>query len=187
MEPRNALAASRAWLLLSGGIDSTACLALLLGRGFSVECLHATYGQLAAEQEAAAAKRVAHHYAVPLRLLHWSGLADLANGEITGRNALLLVGALMEIGRGTGVVVVGVHAGTPYFDCSPQFLSLAQSLFDGYRGGEIRICAPFMSWSKPEILAFCEERGVPLDITYSCEVGRSSPCGACLSCRARSK
>lgn len=39
--------APRAWLLLSGGIDSAACLAFYLKQGFRVECFHINFGQAA--------------------------------------------------------------------------------------------------------------------------------------------
>ncbi len=175
----------RAWLLLSGGIDSTACLAFYLKEEFHVECLHISFGQPGSRQERAAAERVARHFDVPLTILHWSGSADFMAGEIVGRNAFFLLGSLIEIRGNAGILAIGIHAGTPYFDCSQAFLSSLQTVFDGYCDGRVRIAAPFIEWSKQQVFAFCESEGVPIELTYSCEKGMNKPCGKCLSCRDR--
>ena len=182
-EPSTAKA--NAWLLLSGGVDSAACLKFLLDRGYTVECFYTAYGQPASVQEEAAARRIAHHFDVPLAVLRWSTPARLSAGEIIGRNALLLLGALTQIGSRSGILVTGLHKGTPYFDSSRDFLTLLQSILDGYSGGTLRLAAPFIEWSKPQILAFSESTQVPIHLTYSCEAGGATPCGACLSCRDR--
>lgn len=175
----------RAWLLLSGGIDSSACLAFYLKQGFDVECFHISFGQPALLKELTAAKRIARHFDVPLTVLRWSGAAGFEAGEIVGRNAFFFMAALMEIGRDTGVLVSGIHAGTPYFDCSEGFFSTLQSVFDGYCNGRVRLAAPFIEWSKLEVFAFCRSERVPVNLTYSCEKGMDEPCGKCLSCRDR--
>ena len=176
---------SRVWLLLSGGIDSTACLAFYLKEKFHVECFHISYGQPASGHERAAAERVARHFNVPLKILRWSSSTEFMAGEIVGRNAFFLVGALIEIGRNAGILATGIHAGTRYFDCSQAFLFLLQTMFDGYCDGRVRLAAPFIEWSKQQVFAFCESEGVPIDLTYSCEKGTDQPCGECLSCRDR--
>ena len=175
----------QAWLLLSGGIDSTACLAFYLKEEFNVECFHISFGQPGSRHERAAAERVARHFDVPLTILRWSGSANFVAGEIVGRNAFFFLGALIEIGETKGILATGIHAGTPYFDCSQEFLSSLQTVFDGYCDGRVRLAAPFIEWSKQQVFAFCESEGVPIDLTYSCEKGRDQPCGKCLSCRDR--
>ena len=57
----------KAWILLSGGIDSSACVAFYLQQGFQVECFHLSFGQAASAPEHAAAERVARHYGCRLR------------------------------------------------------------------------------------------------------------------------
>ena len=173
------------WLLLSGGIDSAACLAFYLKQEFQVECFHISFGQPASKHEKNAAERVARHFNVPLTILHWSGATDFTVGEIIGRNAFFLLGVLTEIGKNTGILATGIHAGTPYFDCSPAFLSSLQTVFDGYCNGRVRLAAPFLEWSKHQVFTFCESEGVPIHLTYSCEKGTEQPCRECLSCRDR--
>lgn len=175
----------RAWLLLSGGIDSTACLAFYLKEGFHVECLHISFGQAASAHERVAAEQIARHFDVPLTILRWYGSRDFVADEIIGRNAFFLLGALMEIGEKSGILATGIHAGTPYFDCSQEFYSSLQTIFDGYCDGRVRLAAPFIRWSKQQVFAFCKSEGVPIDLSYSCEKGTKPPCGECLSCQDR--
>ena len=150
-----------------------------------MECFFADYGQPAAAQEEVAVKRIVQHFNVSLSILRWSAPAQVSTGEIIGRNALLLFGALTQIGTRPGILVTGVHAGTAYFDCSPDFLNLLQPIIDGYSDGRVRVAAPFIGWSKSQILDFARSAHVPLHLTYSCEKGGSAPCGECLSCRDR--
>lgn len=184
-EKSKSVSLPRVWLLLSGGIDSTACLAFYLKQEFQVECFHISFGQPAFKHEQYAAERVARHYNAPLTILRWSGSTDFTVGEIIGRNAFFLLGALTEIGKNTGILATGIHAGTPYFDCSPSFLSSLQTVFDGYCDGRIRLAAPFIEWSKQQVFSFCESEKVPIGLTYSCEKGTHGPCGICLSCKDR--
>ena len=176
---------SRAWLLLSGGIDSAACIAFYLKQGFHVKCFHVSYGQSASKHERVAAGRVARHFDVPLKILRWSGAATVNEGEIVGRNAFLLLGALIEIDGNSGILATGIHAGTSYFDCSQGFLSAMQDVVDGYCNGRVKLAAPFIRWSKQQIFAFCKSERVPIGLTYSCEKGTEQPCKVCLSCQDR--
>lgn len=176
---------TRTWVLLSGGIDSAACLAFCLKNHTGVQCLHVSYGQPAARLESAAATAIARHFDVPLNSFQWSGLRELGAGEIVGRNAFLLLAALLHIGRSQGVLAIGIHRNTPYYDCSPPFLSALQTLFDHYCDGRVRLTAPFVDWSKAQIYSFCHDARVPIKLTYSCESGADPPCAACLSCRDR--
>ena len=102
-----------------------------------------------------------------------------------GRNAFLLFSALMKFKARSGIIAIGVHSGTPYFDCSMSFVQSMQSMFDNYTDGRIRVGAPFIEWTKRDIWNYCNDRQVPLQLTYSCEEGHNSPCGQCLSCRDR--
>lgn len=175
----------RVWVLLSGGIDSAACTAFYLNQGFRVRCVHVNFGQAAADPERIAAERVARHFGLPLEVLQWTGSGTFGAGETPGRNAFLHFGALLEVGARSGLLASGVHAGTPYFDCSREFISRLQCLFDGYCDGRMVVAAPFLDWTKDQVLLFCRAEGVPVALTYSCENGSVPPCGSCLSCRDR--
>lgn len=171
-----------ACVLLSGGIDSAACIVFYLENNFSVRCLFIDYGQASAELESKSSKAIANHYNVSYARYKWSGAQRKNPGMILGRNAFLLISALMELPDYTGILAVGVHSDTPYYDCTPKFLKKMQSIFNAYTQGIIQIDSPFLKWTKCEILKFCKSRNVPLELTYSCERGFEQPCGQCLSC-----
>ena len=167
-------------VLLSGGIDSAACVKFLLNQGIDVHALNIDYGQGAATEERSAASAIASHYRVPLTHLRCDGSRRKAAGLILGRNNFLVFTALVEISR--SLIAIGIHSGTRYWDCSPQFLGSTQVLIDGCTDGRVQLVAPFLTWTKRQIWDFCKTEGVPLGLTYSCEAGGSTPCGRCLSC-----
>lgn len=169
-------------VLLSGGIDSTACLDFYLSQGFAVEAIFLEYGQLSAQRESEATKKICEYYKAPLIIVSCQGVCEKAGGLIMGRNAFLLYGALMEFKKPYGIIAIGVHSGTSYYDCSENFIKSIQSTFDMYTDGQVRIGTPFLDWKKRDILDYCVERKIPLHLTYSCELGQNQPCGRCLSC-----
>jgi 7-cyano-7-deazaguanine synthase len=93
--------------------------------------------------------------------------------------------ALMERPRSATGIAIGIHAGTAYPDCSPLFVDRMQAVYDLYTSGRVKIVAPFLEWSKGEILAYACSSGVPLGLTYSCEAGSEPPCECCRSCLDR--
>lgn len=172
-------------VLLSGGIDSTACIDFYRQLGRSPCAAFVDYGQAAARLEARAANAVTEHYSVPLLSLTWRGCQTKGGGLIPGRNCFLISAALMERPRSVSLIAIGVHAGTEYPDCSQLFLARMQSLLGVSENGAVQLAAPFATWSKADIIAYCGIRKVPVHLTYSCERGTEPPCGLCLSCKDR--
>ncbi len=170
-------------VLLSGGMDSTTALALACSASLQVSALFVDYGQSSASSEAAAAAAVADHYSVPYRILRLAGLSFSA-GEIRGRNALLVHCALVAFPAETGIVIIGIHGGTSYRDCNPDFVTLMQRSFDFHCDGRLAIAAPFADQLKGDVYNLALQLKAPLALTYSCEAG-NVPCGRCLSCRDR--
>ena len=170
-------------VLLSGGIDSAACLDFHRRQRFTLSGLHVTYGQAGASREEAAALAIANHYQIPLTLVTLVNARYKSAGEIQGRNAFLIFTALMELGSVIPTIVaLGVHSSTAYYDCSPGFLDSIQAIVDGQCEGCVRVTAPFLNWTKRDIWDYCVEHRVPVELTYSCERGLDQPCGLCLSC-----
>jgi len=170
-------------VLLSGGLDSAACVAFYLARGFQVRTLHLDYGQPAALQEEAASAAIAKYFNVARIGLRLRGAAPKSAGLVYGRNGLLLLIALMELHQEISLFASGIHAGTRYADCSQSFVRTMQEIFDLYTDGVCRVAAPFAEWSKRDIWEFSLKHQVPIDLTYSCESGGQKPCGKCLSCQ----
>jgi 7-cyano-7-deazaguanine synthase len=170
-------------VLLSGGIDSSTVLALTLEVGTSTSALFVDYGQAAASSEAKASAAIASHFGVGYQSLRCTG-RTFGAGEIRGRNAFLVHTALMTLRQAKAVVVLGIHAGTSYRDCSQSFLELMQRSYDFHTGGQVSLAAPLVDHLKGDVVRLARETGVPVELTYSCEAA-NEPCGKCLSCRDR--
>ena len=175
----------KAFILLSGGIDSMACVNFYLKLGYEIECIFCDYGQPAAMPERQAAERVAKFYNIQLHIIEFKNIEIPKAGEICGRNALLVWLAFCKIGFGTYKIVLGIHDGTKYVDCSSRFVEATNSVFDCYTNGTVILEAPFQNWHKADIVAYCKENQLPHSFTYSCETGKVPPCGQCLSCLDR--
>jgi 7-cyano-7-deazaguanine synthase len=170
-------------ILSSGGIDSTAAAALAVAEKRDCTTMFVDYGQAAAKAEDRSSAGVADHYRLDRRVLTVSGLS-FGSGEIRGRNSFLVNAALLAFPANSGSIVLGIHAGTGYRDCDPDFVALMQQSLDFHTGGTIALVAPFIDASKASLFAIAEDLKIPVELTFSCEAG-SEPCGACQSCRDR--
>jgi 7-cyano-7-deazaguanine synthase len=170
-------------ILLSGGLDSATALAVASRDKASPSCLFVLYGQAAERDELRAASAIADHYSVRLDTLKVVG-RRFGDGEIRGRNAFLIHSALLAAPPGPTTIIIGIHGGTGYVDCTPQFVELMQRSLALHTGGEVTLAAPFVDGSKADIHALARELCVPVELTYSCERG-GVPCGECLSCKDR--
>jgi len=171
-------------VLLSGGIDSTACVDLYLDIGRPPIGVFIDYGQPAATDERKSVDLITRYYSIPLLCCTWSSPSRKSPGFIQGRNAFLLTSALLEIPQQILLVALGIHSGTSYPDCSVEFLVRMQAVIDSSSKNGLQIAAPFINWTKSEIIDYCCYRKIPLEMTFSCEQG-GKPCGECLSCRDR--
>ena len=111
-----------ATVLLSGGIDSTACARFVQERSFEVSAVFVDYGQLPARLEYRAAKAIAAYLDIPPKRVNATDIGFGRAGEIPGRNAFFVCSAILITGARPGVIVLDLHDGTPYYDCSEPFL-----------------------------------------------------------------
>lgn len=172
-------------VLMSGGIDSTACAHLLQNRGNTIRGVFIDYGQAAAKFERRAAEEVAALLKAPLVIVAASGGVGFSSGELVGRNAFLIFSALFLSRCHAGLLAIGTHSGTPYYDCSPAFFDLIARLVGEHTDGAVSLVAPFLHWTKAQVFDYFTASGLPVGATYSCEAGIESGCGACASCRDR--
>jgi 7-cyano-7-deazaguanine synthase len=173
-------------VLFSGGVDSAACAHYLQKRGNRIRALFVDYGQKAAPFEHAAAQQLSAFLHVGLSVIRVVTERSFGGGEITGRNAFLVFASILDDSPPQcQLIALGLHAGTPYYDCSPAFLEATNRLVAEYTDGRTRVIAPFIDWTKRDIFDYALRSDLPLDLAYSCEAGGSVPCGSCLSCRDR--
>ena len=203
----------KAVVLLSGGMDSAAVVAIAQEQGFQVHALSVRYGQrhtseLEAAARVAVALGVAGHKVVDvdLRSIGGSALTDdidvpEAGGAgipvtyVPARNTIMLSLALgwAEV-LGADDIFCGVNAVdySGYPDCRPEFIDAFQALANlatkaGVEGAGIRVHAPLQYLSKAQIAAEGQRLGVDFGLTVSCYQadmdGRA--CGHCDACRLR--
>jgi 7-cyano-7-deazaguanine synthase len=167
---------------MSGGIDSAACAHLLVGQRIKVKALFIEYGQAAARMERRAVEALSVRMNLPLMIFSIQGAPSFSAGELAGRNAFLIFSAIFLARQISGLVAVGIHAGTPYYDCSHTFFESTSRLVGEHFDGALVLVAPFVTWSKEDVFRYFVSARLPLELTYSCEAGTDPPCGACASC-----
>jgi 7-cyano-7-deazaguanine synthase len=207
--------ATKAIVLVSGGMDSAVTLALARERGFDCKALSVDYGQRHSS-ELAAAGRVAtllgasEHKTVhvDLRSIGGSALtADIDVPKVGGagipityvpaRNTIMLAVALgWTEALGAADIFCGVNAVdySGYPDCRPEFIEAFEELANlatkaGVEGTRIRVHAPLIRLSKADIVREGLRLGVDFAATVSCYQADTDgrACGACDACRLRAE
>lgn len=185
MEAQEQAGNLRAVVLMSGGIDSAACAHFLVAQGHAVSALFVNYGQAALHQERQSVARMCAHLDISHEILEVVGPKHFATGELVARNAFLAFGAVFISGGEMQILSMGLHDGTPYYDCSAAFAKSLKQLIAETTSGGVVFVTPFIDWSKQNVYDyFCREQ-LPIELTYSCEAGTTPPCGTCSSCLDR--
>ncbi len=108
------------------------------------------------------------------------------------RNGLFLSSAAsIALSKGCSIIYYGAHsddaAGNAYPDCSSSFNhAMNEAIYEG-SGKQLHIEAPFVSWTKADVVKKGMELKVPYELTWSCYVGGEKPCGTCGTCIDRAK
>jgi 7-cyano-7-deazaguanine synthase len=204
---------SKAYVLLSGGIDSSTCLAMA-NKTFdgSVTGIIIEYGQRHIK-EVFSARQVAGFFGLPVvvknlaRIIGVGGLTDsslevpqvsykdLAKGisptYVPFRNGLFLsvAASIAMADREAELIYYGAHAedaeNDAYPDCSVPFIeAIGEAVFIGTYG-QIRLAAPLAKMTKKQVVLAGDNLGVPWHHTWSCYEGGMIHCGACPTCRSR--
>ena len=205
----------KAVVLLSGGLDSTTCMAVANNLGYELYPISFNYHQrhsieLIGAQKVAEFYKVKKHLIIDtnMNLIGGSALTDenidVPNGEIEredvpvtyvpARNLIFLSYALgyAEV-VGANHVFIGVNSVdySGYPDCRPQFIEKFQTIADyataatAVNGASIKIETPLQTLSKKEIVQLGVKLGAPLQYTHSCYKGGEKACGICDSCLLR--
>ncbi|WP_210338414.1 7-cyano-7-deazaguanine synthase [Bradyrhizobium genosp. L] len=176
-----------ATVLLSGGIDSASAVLLLRSNGFAVRGLFIDYGQAARDMERQAVARLRDVLGITVDELQVSTHAKHGAGELRGRNAFLVFAAVLLGNCEPGGIGIGIHAGTPYYDCSPDFVERLDELVQQCSDGKLTVLTPFVHWSKDDVYSYFLSQNISISATYSCEAGNQPPCDRCASCLDRKR
>ena len=187
----------RAVVLLSGGLDSYTAAAVARADGYALFALTVRYGQVHA-QELAAARRVAAGLGVERHQELSVDLAALGGSALTGAGAVPKDRALDEPGipptyvparntvllslalawaeaLGAGDIVIGINAldYSGYPDCRPEYVAAFERLAAlatkaGVEGSRFRIHAPLLHMTKAGIIRRGHALGLDYGFTHSC-------------------
>jgi len=204
---------SKAYVLLSGGIDSTTCLAIACHTyNYSVTALIFNYGQRH-KKEISHAVHICNLFGIPFKTLNVAdiigvgGLTDktldmpqvsydelpegISPTYVPFRNGMFLsiAASAASADRDATSLYYGAHAedaeNDAYPDCSVPFI---RSMGSAIRIGsyeQLSLKAPLMALTKAQVIELGERHKVPWDATWSCYEGGDKHCGTCPTCRSR--
>lgn len=207
--------AREALVILSGGQDSTTCLAQAVARrgAARVACITFVYGQRH-QQEVAVARAVARHFGVTRHLVldvtsgyqaitHSALLeargafapvpgASYPDSVVDGRNMLfLLLAAIHAKQLGIHDLILGVSEAdsSGYPDCRAAFVHSCNQTLKLAMDYDFQVLTPLMELDKAAVWALADTLGV-LDYisahTLTCYNGvMGAGCGACPACALR--
>jgi 7-cyano-7-deazaguanine synthase len=203
-----------ALVVLSGGQDSTTCLAWARRRFAAIDAITFDYGQrhrveLDCAAEVARRAGVRRHRIItvgslaelggnalvggaPAGGLGESGAGGLPNTFVPGRNLLFMtLAAAWAWQLGIRDLVTGVcqtdYSGYP--DCRADTMAALQQALRLGMEAEFAIHTPLMHLTKAESVRLAAAEG-GLDLlawTHTCYAGQVPPCGVCAACRLRAK
>ena len=207
----------KAIVLLSGGLDSTVCMAVAKDQNCEIYPISFNYHQrhsveLNSAKNVAEYFKVNRHFVVETNMNQFgtSSLTDLnidvpinnedekniPNTYVPARNLIFLSYALgYAEAVGAEKIFIGVNAVdySGYPDCRPEFIELFQNLADYSTKAaiqdkkKVKIETPLISLTKKEIVLLGQKLNAPLHLTHSCYNGGEEACGVCDSCRLRLK
>lgn len=205
----------KAVILLSGGLDSTTCLALASDQGYECHALSFSYGQkhdveLNRAKDIAKFYHVKKHHVIDLPTDLW-GESALVNAHVSipdfksttqiaptyvpARNTIFLSFALgLAENLEAESIFIGVssvdYSGYP--DCRPEYIASFQAMANlatqsGVENQPTTIQAPLLHLSKAETIELGLSLGVDYSQTISCYRAneKGGPCGSCDSCALR--
>ena len=189
---------NKAVILLSGGLDSTTCLAIAKHQGFNLNALTFNYGQRHDFELKSAQKIVDHfqiknHSVVNIDLSQFGGSAltdeidvpkDRSESEMTdipltyvpARNTVFLSLALAwaETLNAFNIFIgVNVLDYSGYPDCRPEYIAAFEKTANlatkaGVSGERFKIHTPLINMKKSEIILNGLKLGVDYSLTSSC-------------------
>lgn len=207
----------KAVILLSGGLDSTVCMAYAKDKGYELYPISFNYHQRHSI-ELESARKVAQFYQVARHIVIETNMNDIGGSALTdtsievpdgdmdskeipvtyvpARNLIFLSYALSYAEAiGAERILIGVNAldYSGYPDCRPAFVEKFQEVANYATKAtvadhkEILIETPLLNLSKKEIVELGTRLGAPLHVSHSCYRGGEKACGVCDSCKLRLK
>jgi len=206
----------KAVVLLSGGLDSTTCLALAKSKGFDCYGLSFSYGQRHSA-ELLAAERIAQGMGVQHKTVNldtglfvgsaltdhqqsipdFNGSEDIPATYVPARNTIFLA---MALGFAESISARDLFIGVSFIDyshypdCRPEFIAAFQTMANlatkaGVEEDGFTIHAPLQFLNKVQTVQLGISLGVDYSLTVSCYQANATgqACGTCDSCTFRKR
>lgn len=109
---------------------------------------------------------------------------------VPGRNVVFTSIALsFAEAKGAEKIIVGwdLEEAATFPDNSKEFLDAFNQVLEIGSLENVQIEAPLIQMDKKEIVKMGEEIGAPMNISYSCYMGKKEHCGVCESCMRRKR
>jgi 7-cyano-7-deazaguanine synthase len=207
---------SKAIVFLSGGIDSTTCLAIAKSQGYACYALTFDYGQrhhieIEYARKIAQQLQVIEHRIFKIDIDQWKGSAltdsslsvpqersdAVPTTYVPARNTIFLSLALAwaEV-LGVQDIFFGANVEDKlnYPDCRPDYINAFEKMANlatraGIEGQHLQIHAPLLALNKGQIIQKGMDLGIDYTQTFSCydPTPEGKHCGQCDACYLRKK
>lgn len=205
----------KAVVCVSGGLDSTTCLAIAKSEGYDCSVLTFDYGQrnrieLEAAKRVVKAFDITKHRIFKIDINQWGASAmtdhaldiphersdDVPITYVPARNTIFLSLALAWAETlGAADIFIGANAidYSNYPDCRPEYIAAFENMANlatraGVEGQQLKIHTPLILMTKSDIVKQGAALGVDYGITLSCyDPIDGLACGECDACYFRAK
>lgn len=199
---------SRSIILMSGGLDSLAALAISKNEYGIDFAITFDYGQKSVEEEIQASKKICDFYDIEHKVIKLDWLKDITqtalvsdrevptvdlNTEesaksvwVPNRNSLFLnIAACYADSYGYDYIIFGANKDESqnFPDNTEQFRELITKTFEYSTMVKVKVKAPLINYTKNDIVKIALEQSAPLEFVKSCYKSGSKHCGKCESCK----
>ena len=189
-------------ILLSGGLDSLACLAITREKYNCELAITFDYGQKALDKEIDASKKICEFYNVEHKIIKLDFLKEITQTAlvsdkevpqdydmkavwVTNRNGLFLnIAGSFADSYGYNYIIIGANKeeGQTFPDNTLEFAKRVEAEFEYSTLIQPKILIPLIDMDKEEIVKKVIELNAPLENVHSCYLGGEKNCGKCESC-----
>lgn len=189
-------------ILLSGGLDSLACLAVTREKYNCELAITFDYGQKALDKEIEASKKICEFYNVEHKIIKLDFLKEITQTALVSdkevpqdydmkavwvpnRNGLFLnIAGSFADSYGYNYIIIGANKeeGKTFPDNTLEFAKRVEAEFEFSTLIQPKILIPLIDMDKEEIVKTVIDLKAPLELVHSCYLGGDKNCGKCESC-----
>ena len=189
-------------ILLSGGLDSLACLAVTREKYNCELAITFDYGQKALAKEIEASKKICDFYNVGHKIIKLDFLKEITQTALVSdkevpqdydmkavwvpnRNGLFLnIAGSFADSYGYNYIIIGANKeeGKTFPDNTLEFAKRVEAEFEFSTLIQPKILIPLIDMDKEEIVKTVIDLKAPLELVHSCYLGGDKNCGKCESC-----